>query len=214
MAERDEQLIEQQIAFYDQLVLGDPEVYGDLPEGDLVRFALKDCPEVESCLELGSGTGRWTEHLLKLAYRITAIDTSADAHAMSMKRLRQPRVSYRLADIFRYEDDDTYDLIFGGFWLTHVPESRFEPFWDLLRRLLKPHGQVIFVDSQESGPGGGGSLRRLPDGREYEIVKVKHDLSGLEDRLRRLGWRASVDSMTDNIYRVAAKPLPGEAAGR
>jgi SAM-dependent methyltransferase len=203
MPASDQSLIEQQIAFYRGLVAENPDVYGELEaDSDLVRFALSDCDAVSSCLELGSGTGRWTRHLLRLARQVTAVDSSPEAHFLSMQRLQSERVSYKLADIFLYDDDAVYDLV--GFWLSHVPESRFNAFWALVSKLLAPCGRAVFVDSQESGPGGGGSSRRLSDGQEYEIVKVSHDLDHLAERLGALGWRATVEAMSSNIYRVAA----------
>lgn len=116
-----------------------------------------------------------------------------------------PRIRYRLANVFDFEDTLTYELIFGGFLLSQVPDSQFDAFWELRRRLLAPGGSVVFVDSRASGPGGGGARRRLSDGREFDIVKVRHALPALKQRLSKLDWQASISSPTDNIYRVEAE---------
>jgi len=44
--------------------------------------------------------------------------------------------------------DERYDFVFFRFWLSHVPPSRFEQFWDQLRVTLAPGGTVFFVDNR------------------------------------------------------------------
>jgi hypothetical protein len=94
-------------------------------------------------------------------------------------------------------------VVFFGFWLSHVPPGRFAAFWELVRAALRPGGRAFFVDSlgQEAPaekrrlgwtPGDHTMLRRLNDGREFRIVKVFYDPSGLEARLAGMGWRFSV----------------------
>ena len=39
-----------------------------------------------------------------------------------------------------------YDTVYFGFWISHVPEDRFESFWDLVGEALKPAGRVFFFD--------------------------------------------------------------------
>ena len=118
------------------------------------------------------------------------------------QRISAPHVRYVTADIFSWTTEETFDLIFFSFWLSHVPIARFERLWSSLRSLLRPHGRVFFVDSlleQESTAKDHGQLdrsgivrRRLNDGREFDIVKVFHDPTALTDRLQSLGWRAEV----------------------
>ena len=38
------------------------------------------------------------------------------------------------------------DVVFMGFWLSHVPAGRFGPFWALVAAALAPHGRVFFAD--------------------------------------------------------------------
>jgi hypothetical protein len=86
--------------------------------------------------------------------------------------------------------------------LSHVPPSRFEAFWALVSRALRPGGRVFFVDSMsEQGAtardqppldDSGVARRRLNDGREFDIVKVYYEPAALERRLQALGWRGRV----------------------
>jgi hypothetical protein len=56
----------------------------------------------------------------------------------------------RHVDIMRWTPDRRYQLIFFGFWLSHVPTARMASFFGTLRRSLTPSGQVIFVDEHVS----------------------------------------------------------------
>lgn len=154
-------------------------------------------------LELAGGTGLWTQRLAGLAGRLTVIDGSPEMLELNRARLDAPNVEYVLADIFSWEPEQAYDACFFGFWLSHVPEQRFEPFWAKVWHALKPGGKVLFLDSARSDlasaadhilpdPGEQTMLRRLADGREFQIVKRFYEPHALERRLADLGWRARV----------------------
>jgi hypothetical protein len=94
-------------------------------------------------------------------------------------------------------------VCFFGFWLSHVPEERFEMFWEKLGRALGHRGRVFFVDSSRhelasavdhklSGPDDPTMLRRLADGSEYHIVKRFYEPDSLQHRLADLGWKVEV----------------------
>ncbi len=154
-------------------------------------------------LELACGTGWWTERLARRASRLTCVDASPEAIAVNKRRMDGaglPAPRYVEADLFRWEPDGAWDVVFFSFWLSHVPPGRFEPFWRTVSAALKPGGRVFFVDSlpDESStardhrmPGADGVQERLlNDGRSVRVVKLFHEPRGLEERLRALGWRA------------------------
>ena len=84
--------------------------------------------------------------------------------------------------------------MFFGFFLSHVPEERFEGFWEVVAAALAPGGHVLFVDDGDRGPeelvyGPESSVivRRL-EGADHRIVKMAHTSAGLAARLTQLGW--------------------------
>ena len=113
-----------------------------------------------------------------------------------------PRVSYVNADLFAWAPDRRYDMVFFGFWLSHVPPSAFEAFWGLVRECLAPGGRVAFVDEDDRAGtvvddthvvGGVPAARRtLGDGTQFDIVKVFWHPADLEDHLRGLDWNVKV----------------------
>lgn len=163
-----------------------------------VEAALREAGPRGEALELACGTGLWTRHLVSLAGRVTAVDGSPEVIALNRERVGSDRVDYVVADIFAWHPQRRFDFVLFAFWMSHVPPSRFQAFWTLVRRALGPGGRVFFVDSlaeqgataRDQAPldDSGVARRRLNDGREFDIVKVYYEPASLERRLRTLGW--------------------------
>ncbi len=156
-------------------------------------------------LELACGTGIWTVELLKYAGHITAVDAAGEVLEINRRRTQSPLVDYLQADLFNWQPDKKYDVVFFSFWLSHVTPDRFEAFWEIVDRALKPGGRVFFMDSQYDSTStakdhrlnekeAASVLRRLNDGREYRIVKVFYDAEDLSKRLREAGWDCTLET--------------------
>ncbi len=172
-------------------------------EVEQVREALHQFRPAGRVLELACGTGLWTEQIVAHADHITAVDSSAEVIALNAGRVDSPLVEYLQADIFEWQPEKRFDLVFFAFWLSHVPAERFEPFWRTVASALKPGGRVFFVDSAYSetssardhvleGPQATTINRRLNDGREFRIVKIFYRPEDLRAQLAALGFRAQV----------------------
>jgi hypothetical protein len=55
-------------------------------------------------------------------------------------------------------------------------------------------------DELVAGPSSSIIRRRLNDGSSYQLVKVPHRPSDLQDRLRRLGWDITVTATAGPFY--------------
>jgi hypothetical protein len=128
-------------------------------------------------------------------------------------------VRFVQANLFEWTPEVRYDLVFFGFWLSHVPPERFETFWTLVRTCLKPNGRVFLVDDNARTPEelvyGEASFaiqRRLRDGTAHRAVKVSYQPAELEERLRRLGWRIGVTPVWGPYYYGAGAAAPSIAA--
>lgn len=169
----------------------------------LVESELRRQLPVEQVLELACGTGLWTRHLVPGTERMMAVDASPEVIAINRARTNADKVEYVLADLFTWEPpEQAFDLVFFGFWLSHVPAARFADFWITVRRALRPGGKVFWVDSlldQSSTAKDHGTLdtsgvirRRLNDGREFSIVKMFYEPQDLEAKVERLGFKGFV----------------------
>ena len=145
-------------------------------------------------LEIAAGTGLWTAELARHRCRITALDQSAETLALNRERVGPDApVEHLQADVFAWRPDRRYDVVFFSFWLSHVPPSRFDEFWDLVGDALAPDGRVLLLDNaappdlDQERPGV--DRRRLNDGREYRIVKIHWTAEELQARLADRGWQ-------------------------
>ncbi|HLB44776.1 MAG TPA: methyltransferase domain-containing protein, partial [Candidatus Limnocylindrales bacterium] len=148
-------------------------------------------------VELAAGTGWWSPLLAQkgTVWLYDAVEEPLD-------RARERLLAHGLAAHIHVRDawaepDRQVDALFCGFWLSHVPRARLGEFLAICRAWLKPGGRFAFIDSRrdpESGatdhplPADDMSVRRLDDGREFEIVKVYWQSEELEHALSEAGF--------------------------
>ena len=207
-------LLEEQVRYY-RAVAGEYDSHAlAFPGGQALADALDAFRPTGSVLELACGPGRWTGQLLRHATEITAVDASPEMLAIASARVgNDPRVRFMQADLFQWRPDRRYDVVFFGFWLSHVPPDRFAPFWTLVADCLAPGGRVFFVDdgyrSAEElieGEESATVQRRLNDGTPYRIVKVPYRPEELEQRLAELGWQISVHPTAGPFFWGSGQP--------
>jgi demethylmenaquinone methyltransferase/2-methoxy-6-polyprenyl-1,4-benzoquinol methylase len=188
-------------------------------EGDeVVRAILRRLDELGRLgrvLELAAGTGWWTKQLLARADSVTAVDGAPEMIERNRLRVGDPRVRYVVADLFDWQPDERYDLVFFAFWLSHVPVERFEAFWTMVQRALVPGGRFFCVDTHwdaGAAAAAGPVVARELDGRGYRIVKVLHQPDELRARLERLGWEVEARAVDDEFfYATGARSTRPEA---
>lgn len=171
-------------------------------------------------LEVACGTGRLTERLAPVASSVTALDSAPEA--IDIARSRAPDVRYVVGDVFSWEPDGAYDVVFFAYWLSHVPQERFEDFWDLVGRALAPGGEALFLDKllkddpeverrrqpfRVAEHEDGTATRRVEDGREFRIADVYYEPEELEAKLRGIGWEAEVEARRPFFY--VGRAVPG-----
>jgi SAM-dependent methyltransferase len=208
-----ERLLDEQVAYYSASASEYEERKLPFAGGDELTTALDAFAPTGRVLEIACGTGVWTGLLLRHATELTALDASEEMLAIAAGRHGSERVRFIETDIFGWQPDRRYDVVFFGFWLSHVPSERFDSFWSLVADCLGPGGRVFFVDdgyrtSDELIEGEASSTirRRLNDGTAYRIVKVPHEPAELEERLARIGWRVSVSATSGPFYWGAGEP--------
>ena len=200
-------LLDEQAAYYQALGAEYFDHVLDLPGGDELDEALEAFRPAGSVLELACGPGVRTGQLLRHAADVTAVDASPAMLAVAAARVGDERVRYVQADLFAWQPDRRYDVVFFGFWLSHVPPERFESFWSLVADCLKPGGRVFFVDDGYrtpdelvEGPSSPAIRRQVNDGTSYRLVKVPHRPADLEEELKRIGWRITVTATAGPFY--------------
>ena len=182
--------------------------------GELERF-VSSLPADGSVLELASGNGLWTRFLAPRAERMVAVDSSPTMLARNQAWVDDDRVRYVEADLFGWEQDERFQLIFAGFFLSHIPPDRWASFWGKVRAWLAPGGTLAFVDDcwapdrprssdrVEGGPDHA-HIRRLDEGA-FTIVKRFFRPEELEAEFEAVGLPAEVRSTGEHfLYGTAS----------
>lgn len=111
------------------------------------------------------------------------------------------------ADLFSWHPDRRYDAVFFGLWISHVPEDRFELFWNLVDKALEANGRVFFCDDNlrpdielVEGPQSPIVQRRLNDRTRFRVIKIPYEPAELERRVRALNWDITVIGAAGPYY--------------
>lgn len=193
----------------------DDTSYGDLAvAGPRIERIVAEMRPRGSVLEIACGTGLWTAALADWADSVTAIDAAPETIAIAHRRVTSERVSFEVADAFAWQTERRFDVIFFAAWLSHVPASHFDMFWQRLRTLLADGGRVLFLDEHVDARGKESYLpgedeiveRQLRDGSTFRVVKNFVDPAQLERRLATIGWRGRVRRDGDDWVVGEARP--------
>ena len=214
----DRALLEEQVAYYRARAAEYDAT--STPEGDpwaacaeRTREALRAFGARGRVIEIAAGTGQWTSILAETADELVVTDTSPEMLALNAERVGDPSLTYRVADAFALPATRDFDVVFFGFFLSHVPRSRFAAFWRVVDGLLRPDGRAFFVDEGDHGAWeedwvdrAAGIVRRpLTDGTVHRAVKVLWRPLELEAALTDLGWQASVNAPGPFYWGTAAR---------
>lgn len=193
---------QRQISYYRARADEYDAAYADRMFMPRLAKVLDELPISGQVLELACGTGQWTRLLSDRVGTVTALDAAPEMLDVAHGRMRGTPTRFIEADVFTWEPDRQYDTIFFAFWLSHVPPSEMESFWNLLNRALAPGGRVVFLDDspvkaeiedQVAEADVPTVRRRLFDGTQHETVKVFRDAASITQQLNDLGWDADVD---------------------
>jgi SAM-dependent methyltransferase len=202
----DRELLDEQVAYYraraseyDATSVRE----GDPLEADAVRIAaaLRAFDPRGRVIELAAGTGQWTGILAEHADHLLVTDASPEMLELNRSRAgERSNVRFEVVDAFGLTSSHAHDVVFFGFFLSHVPAGSFDAFWGVVDGLLAPQGRVFFVDEGVHDrwredwvdEAAGIVRRRLLDGSVHLAIKVLWRPAKLERRLRGLGWDASV----------------------
>ena len=170
---------------------------------------LDSLPISGQIVELAAGTGWWSP-LLAAKGELSIYDAAEAPLDRARDRLLAHglRAHIHTRDAWA-EPDRQVDALFVGFWLSHVERDRLGAFLDLARRWLRDGGTFAFIDSlpdPQSGaadhapPAADRSVRKLDDGREFEIVKVYYTPPELEAALLEAGFVAAEVTTTGRFF--------------
>ncbi|SFS80836.1 demethylmenaquinone methyltransferase / 2-methoxy-6-polyprenyl-1,4-benzoquinol methylase [Saccharopolyspora flava] len=201
----------EQAAYY-RAVAGEYGDYGALPGVSELGEVVEAFGPSGRVLELACGPGVWTPLLARHADEVTAVDASAEMLERAAARVGDG-VRFVQADVFGWRPTGRFDVVFFGFWLSHVPPERFAAFWSGVAECLVPGGRVLFVDdalrpAEELVEGAESVVvRRRAGEAAHRVVKVGYRPAELEARLAGVGWSVRVRETVWPFYWGAGSPV-------
>lgn len=140
------------------LIHGDPEfVWGQSTHAGRLRIARRAKLVIDACglkpgmkvLELGCGSGNYTELYAKSGADILAVDLSEDLLEIARKRLPHVRFQIAAAESLEGIADNSLDCVIGNAVLHHfeVPLAL-----RAMHRVLKPGGMIAFTEPNMMNP--------------------------------------------------------------
>jgi SAM-dependent methyltransferase len=134
-------------------------------------------------LEVAAGTGYWTEIAAPFARAITATDLNAETLEIAATRRLGQHVSLGTADAYSLPHSTTiFDVGMAHLWWSHVKRQKRKSFLSHFASRLRPAATLLMIDqfyvdgftspiSREDRWGNQYTIRKLRDGRTYEIIK-------------------------------------------
>jgi SAM-dependent methyltransferase len=162
-------------------------------------------------LEIASGTGIWTEAVIKTASALTALDSSKEMLEKCRSRLgTNPKIRYVVADFFDWIPDREYDAVTFSFMISHVPASKLDEFVRKLSRCLRPGGRILFVDQQTQAiksekldqPGGEVAWRTLENGKRFKVIKHFYTQDEIRESFRAHGISLKITNTPTRFFIV------------
>eukprot|EP01132_Coremiostelium_polycephalum_P002097 gene2097-2584_t len=141
--------------FKKQDLINKEEIYDFL--GTITKRVKTLTTEPVEVLELAPGTGNFTQWFFKqkdVECRVTCEEGSNEMINVLKRKLEglvtDSNFSVTQTDLFSDKfqpKQNFYDIVFLGFFISHIPPSLFQSFFAKCLSALKPNGKIIFVES-------------------------------------------------------------------
>ncbi len=185
-----------------------------------VTTAFDACNTTGQVLELAGGTGNWTRYLASRATHVTVVDAAPEMVEINKARLEKAglrdRVTYHQADIFDWQPEHTFDAIFAGFFLSHVPNDLLKSLLTKIADVVAIDGTIAIMDSKATGPWSArqgtrhveGEIeeRTLNSGKTARIVKRYATPEQLAEQLADVGFHVTTGATSRHfVYAVGTR---------
>jgi len=185
-------------------------------------------PAPSKILEVGAGTGVMSLLLAELGYTVTATDISKGMLDEARRKASERRlgIAFEIADAEALPfGEKSFDAVFGRhiLWTLPFPDHALCEW----RRVLKPGGRLVLVDSLAVPSSAAGRLQRLasdllrrlrrPTGTGHRYSAQMHaalplagnsDPTRYADLIRQAGLELTGTEMLDQLKRLESKAMP------
>jgi len=154
-----------------------------------VEQALSATPLHGDCVELGAGTGYWSERVIDRVETLWALDSSPEALTIARARLgaRATKVQFETVDLWRWEPARVWDSAVAFFFLEHVPDEVLSRLLRSLHDALRP-GAPFFVAEGAAQDFSPVIESRSIDQQAFDVVERRRSTREFETALAMAGF--------------------------
>jgi SAM-dependent methyltransferase len=171
-----------------------------------VERALAATPLQGECVELGAGTGFWTERIINRVDRLWALDASPEVQSIASARLgvRARKVEFEVVDLWRWKPTRLWDSAAAFFFLEHVPDEVLPDLLASLHDALR-RGAPVFVAEGGSHDSEPEIETRSIDERAFDVVERRRSPEEFEAVLSTAGFSVGTVSSGRLVQFVATR---------
>jgi SAM-dependent methyltransferase len=141
------QIFDRYAKFYDSLY-----AEKDYAEECAYVLSLVEDLGIQSALDFGCGTGKFTEQFAAKGFRVDGVDLSAEMIQIAQERLRgipaitSEKISYSVADVRAFSSEKQYDLVYSLFHVINymTSDDDLRKFFSSSASALRKDGLLIF----------------------------------------------------------------------
>jgi ubiquinone/menaquinone biosynthesis C-methylase UbiE len=161
-----------------------------------IAQTIKEIFQDRQILEVGCGTGFWTEVVADVAKYILAIDNFPDRLAVALEKpISLQKVEFRIGNLETLSSmAKTFDGALVNFCFSHVPKAETAQFLRKLHEKLEPGAAVVMVDNlyipemgeqlfTQPGKRDTFKIRSLSDSAKHQVVRNYYDAAKLQNLL-------------------------------
>ena len=159
-----------------------------------------------SCVELGAGTGYWSERVVEQVERLWALDAVAEVLDIARGRLRpyQDKVTFDVVDLWRWRPTRVWDSALACFFFEHVPDEVFGELLTTLPEALRPGGTVFVAEAAAHSAEPQVEVRRVLDG-EFDVVERRRTIAEFRDAFDAAGFAIEEKDGERLVHLVATR---------
>ena len=166
-------------------------------EQELLEVELKQAFTGKNLLDVGCGTGYWTQRVSETAQQIMGIDINETVLEIARSKTYRCPTKFKIMDGYNITfTKRSFTGALASFWLSHVLKEYMDSWIKHLHQFLEP-GAIVFIVDNTFIDGTGGNLvtkpndsntyklRTLNNGNQFLIVKNYPTLNDLVELFSR-----------------------------
>ena len=169
-----------------------------------LEHALAAAPLHGDCVELGAGTGYWSERIIDRVDALWALDASSEVLEIARSRLRAHayKAHFQVVDLWRWQPTQAWDSAVAFFFLEHVPDELLPGLLSTLHDALRPGATFFVAEAAASGSDPEIETRSI-DGTAYDVVERRRSPLEYEAALGATGFSVG-DVSAERLIRLTA----------